>query len=151
MTNQTRPLRSLARAAGVVAAAVAILVPIAACGSGSTGTAGGAPPTGAHASGHGGHDTAAVAAAQPLRTGERFLDLTVSTPYTPSPPNGGTDDYRCLLLDPHVTGPVFLTGTQFRPENVPIAHHAIVVAVPPGQVAAARARDAATGGQGWTC
>jgi hypothetical protein len=151
MTNQTRPLRSLARAAGVVAAAVAILLPVAACGSGPTGTPGGAPPASAHPSGHGGHDTAAVAAAQPLRAGERFLDLTVPKPYTPSPPHGGTDDYRCLVLDPQLTAPVFLTGTQFRPENVPIAHHAIVFAVPPGQVAAARAKDAATGGQGWTC
>jgi len=75
----------------------------------------------------------------------------VSKPYTPSPPNGGTDDYRCLVVDPRLTTPAFLTGTQFQPQNVPIVHHAIVFAIPPEQAAIARAKDDATGGQGWTC
>ena len=112
----------------------------------------GPPPTVEPATPHAGHDTSSpVPAPQPLRTGERFVDLTVSKPYTPSPPHGGTDDYRCLVVDPHLTTPAFLTGTQFQPQNVPIVHHAIVFAVAPEQAAAARARDAASGGQGWTC
>lgn len=151
MTNRRGSLRALARAAGAFAV-VAMVVPLAACGAGSAQpAAGGDASASAHAAAHSGHDTAAVAAPLPLRAGERFLELTVSTPYTPSPPNGGTDDYRCLVLDPHLTTPVFLTGTQFQPQNVPIAHHTIVFAVPPSLTAAARAKDAASGGQGWTC
>jgi Copper type II ascorbate-dependent monooxygenase, C-terminal domain len=55
------------------------------------------------------------------------------------------------VVDPHLTTPAFLTGTQFQPQNVPIVHHAIVFAIPPEQAAMARAKDDATGGQGWTC
>jgi Copper type II ascorbate-dependent monooxygenase, C-terminal domain len=148
LRSSARPPRTPARAAAAVA--VVLLALVAACGSGSAGTA--QPDTAAAASGHGGHDTtAAVPPAQPLRPGERFLELSVSKPYTPSPPNGGTDDYRCLVVDPQLTAPAFLTGTQFQPQNVPIAHHAIVFAIPPEQAADARAKDAASGGQGWTC
>jgi len=94
----------------------------------------------------------AAAAAQPLRAGERFLNLTVPQSYTPVAPPGGTDEYRCLIIDPHLTKPAFVTGTQFQPQNVPIVHHAIVFSVAPGQpAAAARAQDAADPGQGWTC
>lgn len=42
-------------------------------------------------------------------------------------------------------------GTQFAPENVAIAHHAIVYAVPPGGAAAVREQDAKTPGLGWQC
>jgi hypothetical protein len=123
------------------------VVLVAACGSSSPGTA-----AGGGTSPHVGHDPSSpVPAPQPLRPGERFLNLTVSKPYTPSPPHGGTDDYRCLVVDPHLTTPAFLTGTQFQPQNAPIAHHAIVFAIPPEQAAAARAKDAASEGQGWTC
>jgi hypothetical protein len=86
-----------------------------------------------------------------LRAGERFLNLTVPQPYTPSAPHGGTDEYRCLVVDPHLTTPAFLTGTEFQPQNRPIVHHAIVFAAPPGIAANVRAKDAASPGQGWTC
>jgi hypothetical protein len=149
-TAAGRP-RTPARAAGAVATTMAVLALVAACGASPGGiAAGGAPSDDGTA--HAGHDTSApVAAVEPLRAGERFLNLSVSKPYTPSPPNGGTDDYRCLVVDPQLSTPAFLTGTQFQPQNVPIAHHAIVFAIPPGQAAAARAKDAASGGQGWTC
>jgi Copper type II ascorbate-dependent monooxygenase, C-terminal domain len=141
MTRRTGPV-------GVLAATVAVVL-LTACGSSPAGTPGATPAGG---TAHAGHDTSAPAASvQPLRAGERFLELSVSKPYTPSPPNGGTDDYRCLVVDPRLTAPAFLTGSQFQPQNVPIAHHAIVFAVPPEQAAAARAKDAASGGQGWTC
>ena len=66
-------------------------------------------------------------------------------------PQGGTDEYRCVILDPHLTTPTFLSGSQFQPQNTPMVHHAIVFAVPPENAAAAHAKDAATPGQGWTC
>ena len=69
-------------------------------------------------------------------------------PYTPSAPQGGTDEYRCVILDPQVTTPTFLPGSQFQPQNAPMVHHAIVFAVPPENAAAAHAKDAATPGEG---
>ncbi len=87
----------------------------------------------------------------PLREGERFVDLSMSNPYQPSAPNGGTDEYRCLLLDPKITEPGFLTGTRFQPQNAPIVHHALVFVVPPEIAEEAKAKDAGSPGDGWTC
>jgi copper type II ascorbate-dependent monooxygenase-like protein len=125
---------------GVVAALV-----VTACASRSGDSTGIANHTGHHGA------PATPAPELPLRSGERFVNLTTARPYTPSAPHGGTDEYRCLLVDPQLTKPEFLTGSQFQPQNVSILHHAIIFVVPPQDAAAARAKDAATPGDGWTC
>src|SRR5258706_9372059 len=145
MTKRTNLLRMVAVAAAVVTTTMVV----AACASNSTGSNGSAPTTGAGSRST--SDGTSSAPLLPLRAGERFVNLAMSKPYTPSAPNGGTDEYRCLVVDPHLTKPAFLTGTQFQPGNVPIVHHAIVFAIPPENAAVARAKDAAAGGQGWTC
>jgi hypothetical protein len=71
------------------------------------------------------HDTP-TGSSSPLAVGERSTTLTVPAAYTPQPPNGGTDEYRCFLVDPGLRAPAFLTGSQFRPGNLEIVHHAIV-------------------------
>ena len=71
------------------------------------------------------------------------------TAYTPqAPAGGGTDDYHCTLVDPHVTADSFIVASQFFPQS-PEVHHAILFLVPPGL--AARAQQADEGGKGWTC
>jgi hypothetical protein len=87
----------------------------------------------------------------PLRDGERFVNVTMPRPYTPAPPNGGTDEYRCFLVDPQLTERAFVTGSQFLPQNAAIVHHAIFFRVEPGDAAAAHTLDANTPGDGWTC
>ncbi|WP_155848848.1 hypothetical protein [Amycolatopsis vancoresmycina] len=127
MTKPDSPLRRLGAAAMAVATAFAVV----ACGSGSGTTA--APPA---AGPHGAHAGQPAAPPQPLRAGERFVDLKMAEAYTPAPPEGGgTDEYRCQVIDPGLTTTAFLTGTQVTPENVAIAHHAIVYAVPPAGAA----------------
>jgi hypothetical protein len=75
--------------------------------------------------------------------------MTVSgKPYTPKTINGGTDDYHCTLVDPHVTHDSFIVSSQFFPNSVEV-HHAILFLVPPSLVSAARQAD--RGGKGWTC
>jgi hypothetical protein len=103
--------------------------------------------------GHEGHGTEAEPVAQkPLRAGETFADLRMPEPYTPSAPTGvGTDDYRCFLLDPKLADDAFLTGLDVLPGNPAVVHHVIMFQVPPEEVANARATDAATPGEGWTC
>jgi hypothetical protein len=71
--------------------------------------------------------------------------------YTPKAPNGGTDEYRCFLLDPKLTDRVFLTGTQFLPQNADIVHHAIFFRASPEEVEQAKEVDARAPGEGWTC
>ncbi|MFG1923248.1 monooxygenase [Cryptosporangium sp. NPDC048952] len=126
------------------AAAMTLIATVAACGS-DAGTSPSPPAAGSH-SAHTGESSV-----QPLRAGERFLNRKMAEAYTPVPPEGGTDEYRCQAIDPGLTKAAFLTGTQFTPENVAIAHHAIVYAVPPGGAAAVRAQDAKTPGLGWQC
>ncbi len=89
---------------------------------------------------------------KPLRPGETRMSLRIPRTYTPSAPNGvGTDDYRCFLLDPHLTHDAFLTGTFVKPDNRNVVHHVILYRADPDQVAAARQLDARDPGEGWTC
>jgi hypothetical protein len=133
-----------------LAAVVGLIAALAATGcsrSGSTPTVSGTGPTTSH--GHGGPFEAPAAA--PLREGERFVNLTMPQRYAPSAPNGGTDEYRCFVVDPKLTDPAYLTGSQFLPQNVDIVHHAIFFRVGPDDAAKARALDERTPGEGWRC
>lgn len=101
---------------------------------------------GAHA-----HAAGQLSPAQPLREGERFVERTMTKPYQPIARNGAVDDYRCLLLDPEVTEPAFLTGVHYQPQNVPLVHHAAVYVIAPEVVGQVRAKDAETPEEGWSC
>jgi len=101
--------------------------------------------------GHDGH-VAKPAKAKPLRAGETRATIAMPGSYTPSAPYGaGTDDYRCFLLDPELERDAWLTGTHVLPGNPDVVHHVILFQVPPEQVAAAEAKDAAEEDEGWTC
>lgn len=106
-----------------------------------------APPPEDHVA----HSARPAAPAEPLRDGERFVTVSMPEPYRPQAPEGATDDYRCFLVDPGLTGASFLTGSQFLPQNAEVVHHAIFFRIDPGQVAQAQQVDADTPGQGWTC
>ena len=78
--------------------------------------------------------------------------ITLQAPraYTPQAPpgSGGTDDYHCTLIDPHVTHNAFITSIDFQPES-PEVHHEITYEVPPALVSEAETLD--DHGRGWTC
>jgi hypothetical protein len=139
---------SVARRTLAVAAAAVL---VAACGGG-TGTVTPQASQGAAAPAHAGHATFSNPPSSPLNAGERFQTLVMPRPYTPDPPTtGGTDDYRCFLVDPGFTTRTILTGSQFLPQNADIVHHAIFFRVAPENVAEAERLDAASPGDGWTC
>jgi hypothetical protein len=74
------------------------------------------------------------------------------TAYTPKSINGGTDDYHCTLVNPHVDQNSFIVSSQFFPgkgKSVAEVHHAILFQVPP--TLAKAAETANNGGKGWTC
>jgi hypothetical protein len=129
------------------AAALAAVLFLAACGKDPAPVA--APPT--TTSPHAGHSAGSAPPASPLRDGERFVEVGLSTPYTPAAPNGGTDEYRCFLVDPKLTEAAYLTGSQFLPQNAAIVHHAIFYRLNPEQAKAAEKVDAEATGEGWTC
>ncbi|MDI6101837.1 monooxygenase [Actinoplanes sp. NEAU-A12] len=128
------------------AATLAAVLLLAACGSQQPEPAA-APPSSPHA----GHSAGSAPPPSPLRAGERFIDVGLKTPYTPAAPNGGTDEYRCFLVDPGLTEPAYLTGSRFLPQNAAIVHHAIFYRLSPEQAKAAEQVDAGTDGEGWTC
>ncbi len=90
--------------------------------------------------------------AKPLRAGERRVTISMPAAYEPAPPpGGGTDVYRCFLLDPGLTRKAYLTGTFVTPGNAGLVHHVILHQAPRDQVARARALDAQDPGEGWQC
>ena len=154
-------MRNRMKIVGGPAAIGAALVLLAACGGGSTAPTAPAQKPAPQAATtkaatdtatHVGHASAgAPAKSVPLRAGERFMDLTMAQAYTPHPPTGGTDDYRCFVVDPKIAAPTFLTGSQFEPQNAEVVHHAIFFRVEPRDVAEAKALDNADAGPGYTC
>jgi hypothetical protein len=76
------------------------------------------------------------------------IKLDQPSAYTPKAPAGGTDDYHCTLLDPHVTKSSYIISSQFFPGS-PEDHHAILFLVPPSLAAEAEAAN--VNGQGWSC
>lgn len=87
----------------------------------------------------------------PLRDGERFLEIGLQQPYQAAPPQGGTDEYRCFLVDPKLAEASYITGSQFLPQNAEIVHHAILYRIAPAEVEHAKSVDAETDGDGWQC
>jgi hypothetical protein len=135
-----------------LAALLTVGLLLVACGGADDGESG--PGSSASADAHpaGEHAAPATAKPEPLREGEERVTLTMAEPYTPSAPTGvGSDDYRCFLLDPGLSKDVFLTGTNVLPGNPALVHHVILFQAPPEQLAAARQKDDAEQGEGWTC
>ena len=82
------------------------------------------------------------------------MALRIPKSYTPSAPNRvGTDDYRCFLLDPHLTRPTYLTGTYVLPgqprRRAP--RDPLPAPIPTRSVAGARPSTPRDPGEGWTC
>jgi hypothetical protein len=80
------------------------------------------------------------------------LTMQDATGYTPKAINGGTDDYHCTLVNPHVGQNSFIVSSEFFPgtgKSADEVHHAILFLVPPGLVKAAETAN--NGGKGWTC
>jgi hypothetical protein len=119
--------------------------------AGTTASSGLSPP--ATAAPHPGHtgDAKPIALA-PLAAGEHWIDLGLpGGSYTPHAESGGTDDYRCILLDPRLTSTTVLSSVAFLPGNPALVHHAILYRAEPGQVTAAKNLDDSDPRAGWSC
>lgn len=127
--------------------AVPVLLGVVACGTASPAAPAAGDEGRSSGHGHGGPPPAAA----PLRDGERFQEVGLSRPYRPAPPEGGTDEYRCFLIDPKITEAAYLTGSQFLPQNGEIVHHGIFYQIAEDDVDEAKRVDAKTDGDGWQC
>lgn len=76
------------------------------------------------------------------------IDATLAMPEAYTPSTARTDDYRCFLVDPELSGNRFVTGFDVQPGVPAEVHHVIIYIV---DRAAARTKDASEAGAGWTC
>lgn len=90
-------------------------------------------------------------AAQALRPGERFLDVSLPVAYEPDTQGSGTDDYRCFVLDPALERDSLVGGVDIKPGNPDLVHHVIVHKVDPDRVAQALALESAEPDPGYSC
>lgn len=78
--------------------------------------------------------------------------LKMKEPYTPAPPAGSLDDYRCFILDPGITEDTTITAVQVLPDIVAQVHH-VIVFKPNSEEAQtkAEAKAGVDGRPGYTC
>lgn len=137
---------NLRRSAIVLAAVALSAAALAACGS-TAATPSSAKPAVSHTTTTSQHTT--LMSTAPAIAGTKSMLLEGAHAYQPHPPpGGGTDDYHCTLLDPHVTQNSYIVASHFFPNSKEV-HHAILFEIPPNMAAAARAADG--NGKGWTC
>jgi hypothetical protein len=79
------------------------------------------------------------------------VTLAPAKPYTPHGAGGAIDDYHCFVLDPHLAHDAYVTGALIRPQRTGIVHHVILYEAAGSAATAARQRNAASGGKGWSC
>jgi hypothetical protein len=90
--------------------------------------------------------TAAQATAHPITT----ITLKMAKAYKPKASFGGTDDYHCTLMNPHVKVNSYVISSQFFPGSAE-DHHSILFLVPPSLAATAEKDNNENKGNGWTC
>jgi mono/diheme cytochrome c family protein len=79
------------------------------------------------------------------------VTLRPAKAYMPHAAVGGTDDYHCFVLEPHLTHDVFVTSAVIKPQQTAIVHHVILFEAAGENATEARRMNAASGGKGWTC
>jgi hypothetical protein len=87
----------------------------------------------------------------PTLNTEKLLSYSVqmAKSHLPKAPPGGTDDYRCFLLNPEVTEDSIIRSIEFIPQRKNYVHHAIIFRVSQADLPEAIKRDSS--GIGWPC
>ena len=77
------------------------------------------------------------------------LVLQLGEPYSPA--EEVLDDYRCFAFELDIDAPQFLTGYEFIPDVVEMAHHGLIYLLDAEIEAEIRSLDCADGKPGWSC
>jgi polyisoprenoid-binding protein YceI/mono/diheme cytochrome c family protein len=78
-------------------------------------------------------------------------DVTMKMPEAYAGSLSVPNDYRCFVLDPHITKPTFMTGYEVTPGNRAEIHHAQIFQIDASQVEASHQLDGRDGKPGWSC
>jgi hypothetical protein len=79
------------------------------------------------------------------------VTLAPARSYLPKRAVGGLDDYRCFVLEPHLSHDVFVTSAVVKPQQAAIVHHVILFEAAGANALDARRLNRESGGNGWTC
>ena len=77
------------------------------------------------------------------------LVLQLGEPYSPA--EEVLNDYRCFAFELDIDAPQFLTGYEFIPDVVEMAHHGLIYLLDAEIEAEIRSLDCADGKPGWSC
>ena len=77
------------------------------------------------------------------------LVLQLDEPYMPA--EDALDDYRCFAFPLDIESPQFITGYEFSPDVIEMAHHVIVYLFEKEANSAIERRNYADGRPGWSC
>jgi polyisoprenoid-binding protein YceI len=96
-------------------------------------------------------DTKIPPAPNPQTTVQPRHDVTLTMPdaYTGSLQN--PNDYRCFVLDPHLTTAMYMTGYEVTPGQRQEIHHAQIFHIDATQAAEGEAMGGKDGQPGWSC
>lgn len=79
-------------------------------------------------------------------------EMSLNTPaYTPVLPEGGSDEYRCFILNPKLIKGAYLQSVSISPDNPDLSHHGILYRLPSTNVNAAKTLDSQSTAPGWSC
>ena len=78
-------------------------------------------------------------------------DVTLQMPEAYAGSLAVPNDYRCFVLDPHLTQPTYLTGYEVTPDKREEIHHVQIFHIDESQVAAAAKLSGSDGKPGWSC
>ncbi|MCY4062178.1 MAG: hypothetical protein OXG53_07410 [Chloroflexi bacterium] len=96
------------------------------------------------------HDYA-PAATDGIAPVEIRADLVLQLDEAYAPAVDVLDDYRCFAFELNIDAPQFITGYEFIPDAVEMAHHSIFYLFDEGAESAIQRRDNADGRSGWSC
>jgi hypothetical protein len=78
-------------------------------------------------------------------------DVVLQMPQAYAGSLANPNDYRCFVLDPHITKPTYMTGYEVTPGHREEIHHAQIFHIDAGQVADATSKEGKDGKPGWEC
>jgi hypothetical protein len=78
-------------------------------------------------------------------------DITMRMPRAYTGSLSVDNDYRCFVLDPHLTEPVYMTGYEVTPDQRAEIHHVQIFHQSAQQGAQSVARSGQDGKPGWSC
>lgn len=78
-------------------------------------------------------------------------DVVMKMPQAYAGSLSNPNDYRCFVLDPHLTKPMYMTGYEVIPGHLEEIHHAQIFHIDATQAAEGQALSGKDGKAGWQC